>query len=718
MAKKKGRGSVGSRKKTLNKFAKKSVRRQKSRSAVSLNSAYFGKQTKRKNTHKNEREVYSGIFSTTSRGFGFVKCEAFEDDIFIPAAKTGNAMGGDEVSFVLTGSSGGPRIDGEIIEIISRKSELVIGHLEECVSTVRRGGRNVQVSSLICIPDNQKQVSFPIRVSSAKANGAKPGDRVGVRILQYPSVNKDAVGKVEEVFGQIDDPNSAALAVLFDQGISTEFPDEVIYEAEALNSEIHDTNSRLDLRGKTVFTIDSEYAKDLDDAVSVEADGDGFILGVHIADVSEYVKAGGSIDLEAKSRGTSVYYPGNVVPMLPQALSNGLCSLNRDSDKLTLSAFIKLDKSGEILSCEVCKSIISSAARGVYSELNAILDKTAPAETKKKYSKEVLDMLKTAVKLYKVLLKKSQKRGCFELESDEAVILFNDDGVPYDVVKSERGTTERLIEQFMLCANEAVAKLAYTKNIPGIYRIHENPAPDKLRSLIDYAENVGIDVRKYKKEVESLTPRHMQRLLKEAEEKGALRPVSEVLLRSMMKAKYSPSPAMHYGLALEYYSHFTSPIRRYADLALHRSLKSAIKKNGAPLYFDGEVTKDIPYNSNKIMTDASEAANEGELRALSAERAIDDIYKAFCMKDKLGEVFDAMIISVLSFGFFVALDNTCEGLVPISTLGGLGSFDEDRMRLEDIYGNLYTVGMSVKVTLTDVNISSGKLTFELSQGSD
>lgn len=704
-------GKNSKKKKTLSKFAKRSARRQKSKKSVSLNGAFFKGAHKRKQTQKKQVQKYTGIFSATSRGFGFVKCDAFDDDIFIPAAKTMNAMGGDEVEFIIKGRTDGARIDGEVTDIISRKNDIIVGHIEECVNIVRRGGKNVKVNSFVFLPDNTKQISFPVRISVSKAKGAQGFDRVGIKILAYPTADKEAIGEVEMIFGKVDDPQSAALAVLYTNGIATEFPDEVKSEAEDVISATKNTEKRVDLRDKVIFTIDSEYAKDLDDAISVEYDGEHYTLGVHIADVSEYVGEETALDREAKSRGTSVYYPGHVIPMLPEAISNGVCSLNRDSDKLALSAMIKLDKAGEILSCDVFESIISSAARGVYSELNAILDKTASSEIKKKYPKAVLDTLKLGARLYKVLLKKSEKRGSFELESDEAIILFDDKGVPCNVIKEERGITERLIEQFMICANEAVAKLSCANKIPGIFRIHEKPATDKLTTLLEYVENIGIDTRKYKKEIEGLTGKHMQKLLLEAADKDALRAVSEVLLRSMMKAKYSPAPSYHYGLALEYYSHFTSPIRRYADLALHRSLKEAIRKKGSPLHFEGDVSSQ-KYASNPAMAEASEAANEGELRALSAERAIDDIYKAFCMKDKLGEEFDAMIISVLSFGFFVSLDNTCEGLVPVSSLGGLGSYSEEKMRLEDAYGNTYSVGTRVRVRLVDVNISSGKLTFD------
>ncbi len=709
MAQKDSRKSQKQHKKSFNGFSKKALIKQKKKKSVFINKAFFENKTKR----KVKSTVYTGVFSSASRGYGFVSCEKFDDDIFIPASKTLGAMGGDTVSFIIKQGSGVGHTDGEIIEIITRKSQFVLGHIEASDTPVRRGGKTVSVRSFICVPDNQKQIPFTIKISRAKAKGAQVNDRVSVKILEYPFGDTEARGEVIEVFGSGDDVNSAALAILHTGNVSTEFSADVLSEAEKLTEKAGDLSSRLDLRSKTIFTIDSEYAKDLDDAISLDEDNEGFTLGVHIADVSHYVKEGSLIDDEAMHRGTSIYFPDNVIPMLPKALSNNLCSLNRDSAKLTLSTFIRLDKGGQILSCELFESIISSAVRGVYSELNSILDKSCSEEVKSKYPKEVLNTFKSAVKLYKILQKKALKRGTFELESDEAIIIFDTNGVPCDIKKAERGISERIIEQFMICANEAIAMLAVQNGIPGIFRIHESPDPEKTKSLLEYAEDIGIDVRKFKKQADGLTSRDMQKILTKAKELNMSRPVSEMLLRSMMKAKYMPTPGIHYGLSLEYYSHFTSPIRRYADLALHRSLKKAIKESGKALKFDGIIPTNTQYKADSVMAKASEAANEGELRALSLCRTIDDIYKAFCMKDRIGEEFEAMIISVKSFGFFVALDSTCEGLVPISSLGGIGTFDETRMRLTDVYGNHYTLGALTMVRLTDVNIYNGKLSFEL-----
>ena len=702
-------------KKDHKRFSKKSEYKKRSRKAA-LSRAV--KSADKKGAHRPVHDEYVGIFLTTSRGFGFIKCDEFNEDLFVHSSKTLGAQGGDEIRFVTKQDRMG-KLEAVVTEITKRNSELVTGVLCDAEVYVRRGGRSIPVRAFDFVPDNTKRINFNVRISAHSANGAESGDRVAVKILEYPTRASFAVGKVVEVFGDTDSPESAVSAVLFSSGIPREFDSDVISEANSLSAYDSDEISRrLDLRDKTVFTIDSEYAKDLDDAISVERFDEGWLLGVHIADVSHYVRSDSAIDREAKRRGTSVYFPGSVIPMLPEALSNNLCSLNAETDKLTLSAMIKLDKSGEILSCEVAESVISSASRAVYKELNSILDKTADKDIKAKYKKPVTDMLKEAVRLYKVLKKRSDKRGCFELESNEAVIVLDDLGYPCDIKRVDRGITERLIEQFMICANEAVARLTHAKGIDGVYRIHEKPDPEKCVILLQYAENLGLEIKGKGFRSDRLGAVQMQKLLELAREKEVGRAVSEVLLRSLMKARYSVSPIGHFGLALGYYSHFTSPIRRYADLTLHRILKDALAC-GEKLVYTAKDEENAPDArvSDRII-DACEAANDGELRALGAERAIDDIYKAFYMKEHEGEIFDATVISVTTFGFFAMLDNTCEGLVPSSELGRITDYDESHMSLTDEYGRKFTVGMKLKLCLENVDTALGKLTFSLADEDD
>ncbi len=667
-----------------------------------------------KNVSGSKREEYVGEFLNTSRGFGFIKCDKFVNDIFVPAVLTKGAQGGDTVRFTVAQGYDN-KTEGRVVEIIGRNTEPVMGHLSAVDIWVRRGGRSITRKAFDFIPDSTKRINFNVRISYGKSMGAKDGDRVAVKILEYPTRTTYAVGELVRVFGSTDTPESAVEAVLFSNGISTKFDDNVVKEADRLSlPDENEIADRLDLRDKTVFTIDSEYAKDLDDAISIERTENGWVLGVHIADVTHYVKPGSAIDKEAMRRTTSLYYPGNVVPMLPEKLSIGLCSLNKDTDKLTLSAIIELDSNAEIVRCEVVKSIISSAARGVYSELNAILDKSADKELKNKYSKEVIISLKEAYRLYKVLKRRADKRGCFELESDEALILLDEKGYPCDIQRLDRGVCERIIEQFMICANEAVARLTCARGLTGVYRVHEKPDPEKCSILLQYIENLGIDIKPLKLRADRLAPVHMKKILEISKEADKGRAVSDVLLRSLMKARYSPQALGHYGLALDYYSHFTSPIRRYADLTLHRVLKRTLKKGVKLVYDRNEDTLDSENcpTSDKV-SEACEAANEGEIRAQNTERAIVDIYKAFYMRGHEGEEFDAFIVSVTSFGFFAELDNSCEGLVPVSELGGIESYDEACMCLVDVYGRKFTPGMRIRVCLEEVDLARGKLTFSL-----
>ncbi len=690
------------------KFAKKRNMKQRAdRKKVSR--AINGVKSKR---DKRSRIFYTGKFTLTRRDFGFVSCTEFDDDIFIPAGATMGALSGDEVRFIIKHQTPHGRLDGEITEIIRRNDAPVIGKLLPGRHYVRRGGSSVRVDSFEFIPDEKSHVPFNVRISRKAAGEAALYDRVAIKILEYPKRGSEAVGRVEHIFGKADTIESAVEAILYSSGVMREFSPAVLAEAEAMSGFDGDICERLDLRAETVFTIDSATARDLDDAISVKKLDDGYELGVHIADVAHYVKANTSIDREARARGNSVYFPSGVIPMLPKALSNGYCSLNRDSDKLTLSAIIKLDNKGEILSCKIAESVISSAARGVYSELNKVLDKTADADTKKKYPPEVIKMLKVAVKLYGILKKRSDKRGCFELESTEAEIVLDENGNPTDIVRVDRGLTERLIEQFMLCANEAVSRLVCAKGLLGVYRVHESPDSDKASSLISYAGSIGIDVKELKLSPDRLSPADIQKLLAKGAEKGLSRALSPVLLRSLMKARYDTKPLGHFGLALDFYSHFTSPIRRYSDLILHRYLKEAIKNGVSLVYNKGDVCDKTatPFNADTLS--ACESANEGEVRAIFAERDIVDVYKAHFMKNQIGNEFEGIIVSVTAFGFFVELDNTCEGLVHISSLSDDYYFLEDEMRLVGAY-NSFSVGDRVKVTLTDIDLSTGKLGFEL-----
>ncbi|MEE0970043.1 MAG: VacB/RNase II family 3'-5' exoribonuclease, partial [Clostridia bacterium] len=463
------------------------------------------------------------------------------------------------------------------------------------------------------------------------------------------------------------------------------------------------TDGRRDLRDMVIFTIDGADAKDLDDAISLQKTGDKYKLGVHIADVAEYVKEGSETDKCAMSRGTSVYFTDKVVPMLPKSLSNGSCSLFGGEDRYALSAFMTLSSDGEILETELCESIIRSRVRGVYSEVNDIFRNGSKSEFAEKYS-EVIPSLAEMFELYKVLKKRSEGRGAVELDTEEAVILLDNKGIPTEIVPRERGDGERMIEQFMLCANEGVATFLTNLSLPCVYRIHESPSPEKLESFTAFAQGIGLDTRPLRGK--KLYPSCFATVLEESRKKGLSAVLSNVMLRAMMKAKYSATASPHFGLAIDLYCHFTSPIRRYPDLSVHRIVKHML---------NGEAVGERLTRLSSFAGESAARSSENELKALAAERDIDDLYKAIFMSDKVGEIFEGVISSVTSFGLFVQLPNTIEGLVPIDSLEGDFRFDEKHFVLSR--GRLsYRLGQSVKVRITAADIPTRKISMAFDDG--
>ena len=417
----------------------------------------------------------------------------------------------------------------------------------------------------------------------------------------------------------------------------------------------------------------------------------------HIADVSHYVRERTHLDRAVMARGTSVYFTDKVVPMLPKSLSNGACSLNVGEDKYALSAIIRISKSGEIVNTEITPSVIKSSVRGVYSEVNAIFENRADEGVLEKY-KKIIPTLEKMHSLYLILKEKSEKRGALELDSPEAEIVLDDLGVPVDITKRERGDAEKLIEQFMLMANEAVAAKLYDAKIPCVFRVHEPPPPEKLGEFLNFAHNMGFDTSYISRE--KCEPCDFKHLLDDSFEKGLSIPISYSMLRAMSKAKYSHERGDHFGLALSKYCHFTSPIRRLSDLATHRIIHKVLFEGKRPELYSSYAKR------------AAAAASEAELRALAAERRIDNLYKVIFMQDRIGEEFDAVVSSITSFGLFCMPDNTCEGLVPISELGAVFSFDEKNLALRsrDV---IYRLGDKLRVRLEEADIIRGKLRYSI-----
>ena len=642
-----------------------------------------------------EMGYLKGEFSSSSKGaFGFVTTD--NGDYFIPPKFTNGAYHGDRVVIKRIDFSSkfyGKGNEAEIIDIIEYGIKAVVGTL-----TVYSNGRR---PIAYVTPDNER-IRFKVKISTKELDGAKNGDKVICKINAYPKDENDfANGKITENLGKADSLEGNYKAILYTNGIGITFPERVIADADAVSKQKVEIGNRLDLRNETIFTIDSADAKDLDDAVSIKVTENGYVLGVHIADVSNYVTEGSSIDKEAIERGTSVYFTDKVVPMLPKSLSNGICSLNGGEDRLTLSAFITLDKSGTILSCEVRESVINSKMRGVYAELNDILANGEESEFFEKY-KHIIDDFYTMMELYKILKQKSEQKGAMELESEETKIILDEFGHPIDVVKRERKESERLIEQFMLAANEGVATYMFDAGIPCVYRVHDEPDREKINAFSLFARNLGVDTSSLRTK-NTITPMQLSRVLESAREKGNADIVSSVLLRSLMKAKYSSVQKSHFGLNTEYYCHFTSPIRRYPDLTVHRILKSFLR---------GEITEKTIEKYEKFATLSADLSSENEIKAVHAEREIEELYKCVYMADRIGEEYDAVISSVTSFGFFCKTENLCEGLVSIDSLGGGFYYDKENYTLSRGKTS-YRLGMNVKIIVDDVDIALRQINFEL-----
>lgn len=636
-----------------------------------------------------------GIFSSSKSGFGFVTLtEGYDRDIFIPEDKVGAAVDGDLVEIIYhkyTTRLGEEKTEGRVKKILEYGKKTLIGTVV-CDNQGMRSKKRSRPRHIL-IPDDSKISLRPIINDLA---GAEEGDKVEA-LLDRSGVYPIECSVVRN-FGNSQSRSANYEAILAECEIPIDFTPEQLAEAEFFADMPISDEGRVRRDRDIIFTIDGEGAKDLDDAISLKkVKGGGWQLGVHIADVSHYVRERTHLDRAVMARGTSVYFTDKVIPMLPRSLSNGACSLNAGEEKYALSAIINLTADGAIASTKIEPSIIKSRVRGVYSEVNSIFENTASPEIKSKY-KDVTPTLMKMRELYLLLRARSERRGALELETSEAEIILSNDGTPCDIIKRERGDAERLIEQFMLCANEAVATLLTQKGIPCVYRVHENPPPEKLSEFISFAHNLGFDTSAISKE--KSTSSDFSALLVKARERGIITPVSYSMLRSMAKAKYSDVKNPHFGLGIDCYCHFTSPIRRLSDLATHRIIHRALIDGKRSELYSGYARR------------AAAAATEAELRALSAERRIENLYKVIYMEKFIGEEFDAMISSVTSFGFFAELENTCEGLVPISELPGMFIFDEKNLTLRS-RDCIYRLGDSVRVRLEEADIIRGKLRFSV-----
>lgn len=698
-------------KKDFTKFTKRNVHKRRSKdqmkdaieqairstgvgySDYKLKSA-FDKGRRGRESSKAHRDeiVERGIFASSRSGFGFVARECGGDDIFIPEGKSMGAIDGDFVEVIYhryENRFGEEKTEGRVRKIIEYGRKTVVGVAVE--EWIRHGKRRYR--AVFLQPDDHN-MSTKLPISDTLVE-FETGDKIFAEIIRNGTPTPEC--RVIDCFGEAESKEANYQAILAESEIPIDFTPEELAEAERLASTPISPEGRV-VRDEIILTIDGEGAKDLDDAVSLrKLPGGKWRLGVHIADVSEYVCEKTALDRAAMARGTSVYFTDKVVPMLPPALSNGSCSLNAGEEKYTLSAIIDLEKDGAIIGLTLEPSIIKTRVRGVYSEVNKIFDGTAPKEILSKY-KVVVPTLEKMKELYEILLAKSRSRGYLDFDAPEAEILLDSNGSVADIIKRERGVAERMIEQFMLTANEAVATYLYEKKIPCVYRIHERPMPDKLSEFLTYAHNLGLDTRVVNHDEPSA--KEFASLLKMAEEKGIHSQVSYSMLRSMAKAKYSDVKSLHFGLGIENYCHFTSPIRRLSDLATHRIIKKTLVEGKRPESYSGYARR------------AAAAATEAELRALSAERKIENLYKCIYMSEHIGEVFSAKISSIASFGIFAMLDNTCEGLIPISEMGGVFTFDERTVTMRSLYKS-YHLADDILVRVEECDIVRGKIRFSI-----
>ena len=625
------------------------------------------------------------------KNFAFVMLEDGTSDIFIPGRFTKGAMPGDDV---LVEKFEHPRVEGSdegaILAILTEKNDLV--------GTVRRvEGR------LRFVPDDCPAITMPLARDCE--GGAKDGDKVAVEILNRGNRQEDHRVGVAMRFGSSDEAKRCAKALLYAKDIRTRFPDKVRDEAkkfEGAEVSEKDCEGRMDLRALPIFTIDSAETKDIDDAISLTRTSDGgFELGVHIADVSNYVKPGTELDNEAFSRATSVYYADQVVPMLPKALSNGICSLNENELRLAFSCLMRLDKEGDLTDYRFVKSIIRSRVKGVYSEINALLAGTADAEIKAKYA-DVIDQLPAMKELYGHRARLRKERGCMDIESGEVKLILDENGRCIDVKKRTSGESESMIEEFMLLANQCAAHFARVKQIPFVYRVHEEPNAEKLERLHALLQACGINDH-FAKDVP--TPKELSAILEGVRGTPYEQIINTGMLRCMSKALYEEKPKGHYGLVLKDYAHFTSPIRRYPDLAIHRIMTDLLK---------GTEKETMILRYTDFAERASKQSSEREVIAMQIERKAEDCYKAEYARRHLGECYEGTISGVTQRGLFIELDNGVEGFVPASSLTPSGTSLTEGVRLTDpASGKTWSLGDRMMITIVRADVNLGKIDFEV-----
>ena len=638
-------------------------------------------------------DVKVGKYMATQRGFGFVRVEGEDDDIFIPGSYTKSALDGDTVQVLVKKEGGeGKRREGQVLNILERGNSVLVG-------TYTRS-RNFGFVT----PDNQK-FTKDIYVAKAESKGAVTGHKVVVEITDFGDEQRKPEGRVLEILGHVNDPGVDILSVIKAYGLPEEYPDDVMKQIENIPDEVEEKEKagRADFRDLQTVTIDGEDAKDLDDAITISKEGNMYHLGVHIADVSQYVTEGSPLDKEALKRGTSIYLVDRVIPMIPHKLSNGICSLNQGVDRLALSCMMDINEKGEIVKHKICESVINVTRRMSYTSVHKIIEEKDEAE-RKEYE-ELIPMFELMYELADILQARREKRGSIDFDFPEAKIILDEKGKPIDVKEYERTQANRIIEEFMLAANQTVAEEYFWNELPFVYRTHETPDMEKIQNLALFIENFGYTLKIKEDEIH---PKEVQKLMRSIAGKPEEGLIGRLALRSMKQARYTTECEGHFGLALKYYCHFTSPIRRYQDLQIHRIIKENIH--------GGMKDKRIEHYQ-KILPEVAEQTSALERRADDAEREVEKMKKAEYMEQFVGKDFEGTISGLTTWGMYVELPNTIEGMIRVADIpGDYYYYDEDLHRMVgEQTGKVYKMGEPLRIIVAGVDKLTRTIDFVLYQ---
>lgn len=640
---------------------------------------------------KGEAKHLRGIFQANARGFGFVTVEGEPEDIFIGEEDMGGAMQGDEVEVAITKAPEGRRREGKILKIVNRGTQRLVGYYQS------------RKNFGFVVPDNER-ILQDIFVPAEQSKGAVTGHKVVVELTSYGGERKKPEGRIVEILGHANDPGVDILSIVKAYDLPSEFPEKVLNQAERVAKPVTgaDMAGRKDVRDWQTVTIDGEDAKDLDDAITLTKEGDNYILGVHIADVTNYVQENSALDREALKRGTSVYLADRVIPMLPHVLSNGMCSLNAGEDRLALSCIMTVDAKGNVVDHQIAETVVNVDERMSYTSVKKILEEHDEEECRRYQT--LIPMFELMKELSEILRNRRHKRGAIDFDFPESKMVLDEDGTPLEIKAYDRNVATKIIEDFMLLANETVAEEYFWQEIPFVYRVHEAPDEEKMKKLITFIQNFGYTMHVPKGQ--EIRPKEVQKLLDKIEGSQEEAMISRLTLRSMKQAKYSPDNDGHFGLATKYYTHFTSPIRRYPDLQIHRIIKDNLR---------GRMTESRRDHYAKILTEVTMQASSLERRADEAERETVKLKKVQYMKKFYGEEFEGVISGITKWGLYVELPNTVEGLVHVANMmDDHYDYDETHFQMVGTHtGKRYELGQKVKVRVTGCDTIARTIDFEL-----